>query len=272
MVNRSKVRGSVVWVAVTFALTAVSASRAMGHTLEELEQVLGKQEFYLELTNRQPPKFTLEDADGRSVSLDDFRGKVVVLDFIYASCREACPVQSDLVASIQEAVNATPMRDTVQFISITTDPERDTPDVLKSYGTVHGLDPANWVFLTSGPDRPTATRELGERYGLKFTRTEDGDFIHALVTHVIDKNGILRGRFHGLKFDPTNVILYVNALVNEDHPVVAKIGSPARSIAASQEPVSRSPFGRTWLWTALSVFGAAVAVLTIPLWRRLHDR
>ena len=51
-------------------------------------------------------------------------------------------------------VNQTPMRDRVSFIAITTDPKGDGPDVLKAYGAKQGLDPINFVFLTSGADKP----------------------------------------------------------------------------------------------------------------------
>jgi protein SCO1/2 len=114
-------------------------------------------------------------------------------------------------------VNQTPMKDQVQFVSITTDPENDTADVLRSYGPAHGLDPVNWVFLTSGSDRPSATREIAERYGHKFTKAEGGYQVHGVVTHVIDREGRWRANFHGLEFSPTNLVLFVNALVNDVH-------------------------------------------------------
>ncbi len=190
---------------------------AFAHSLEELEGELSARERYVQFVDYPAPDFALADADGREVRLSDFRGKVVVLNFIYASCPDVCPLHSERIAKIQEMVNGTPMRELVQFITITTDPERDTAAVLKDYGAVHGLDPVNWHFLTSGPEQPAATRELAERYGLKFTLTDDGYQMHGLVTHLIDKSGNLRARYHGLKFDPTNLVVHVNALTNDFH-------------------------------------------------------
>ncbi len=206
-------------VAVLVGLALVSTVRlpALAHSLEELEKELLERESYLEIVDRPAPDFTLQDAEGRAVGLADFRGKVVVLWFIYASCPDFCPLQSEKLAQVQEMANGTPMRDLVQFIAVTTDPERDTPDVLKGYGPAHGLDPVNWVFLTGGAERPAATRELAERYGLKFTPTENGYQMHGVVTHLIDKSGNLRGRYHGLKFEPVNFIVHLNALTNDDH-------------------------------------------------------
>lgn len=73
-----------------------------------------------------------------------------------------------------------------------------------------------WVFPTAGVDKPTATRELAERYGLKLAPEGDGELMHGVVTEIIAEKGRLRARFHGLKFDDTNLILYVNALANDD--------------------------------------------------------
>jgi protein SCO1/2 len=186
------------------------------HSLEELQGQLGDREKYFQPVGMQAPEFTLEDADGRAVALQDLRGKVVVLHFVYTSCPDVCPLHAEQIAKIQEMVNQTPMRELVQFVTITTDPEHDTPEVMREYGPAHGLDPVNWMFLTSGPDRPEdTTRKLAERFGHTFSKTENGYQVHGVVTHVIDREGQWRANFHGLKFEPTNLVVYVNALVND---------------------------------------------------------
>ena len=117
-------------------------------------------------------------------------------------------------------VNATPMKDQVRFLTITTDPARDVPEVLKAYGPVHGLDPTtNWSFLTSGPNKPEdTTRKLAEAFGHSFTVTDDGYQVHSVVTHVIDHGGKWVANFHGLGFEPTNLVLFINGLTNANVP------------------------------------------------------
>ena len=186
------------------------------HPGHDLDEVMGSKEQFFQAVDQPAPRFTLQDADGRRVSLEDLRGKVVVVHFIYAGCPDVCPLHAGLIAEVQEMVNRTPMQGMVQFISITTDPESDTPEVLKAYGPARGLDPLNWVFLTSGPDRPEdATRRLVERFGHRFGKAEDGYQVHAVVTHVIDQEGRWRANFHGLRFEPVNLVLYINGLTNE---------------------------------------------------------
>lgn len=200
---------------LTFLATLAPATSS-AHSLKELETMLGDRERYFQPIDKDAPRFHLQDADGRPFSRDDFAGKVVVLHFIYAGCPDVCPLHADRIAEIQAMVNQTPMKAQVQFVSITTDPKNDTPDVLRVYGGQHGLDPANWVFLTTLPDQSEdATRRLAERFGHKFMKTEDGYQTHGIVTHVIDKDGHWRANFHGLKFDPVNLVAFINALVND---------------------------------------------------------
>ncbi len=201
-------------VAGLFAFGSVPSA---AHSLKDLEGKLKKREAYAQIVHEAAAGFTLRDAHGRSVGLADFRGQVVVLNFVYTNCPDVCPLHSERIAEIQEMVNRTPMRDIVKFISITSDPTNDTPEVMKAYGPAHGLDPANWNFLTSGTDAPEATRDLARDYGLIFKLGDGGYQLHGVVTHLIDKSGILRAKYHGLKFHPTNFFLHVNALTNDDH-------------------------------------------------------
>lgn len=199
-----------------FAATSMPAS---AHSLKdkgELDRLMGDKEKFFQPFEKEAPSFSLQDADGNAVSRTDLRGKVVVLNFIYAGCPDVCPLHAEKIAEIQEMVNQTPMKDRVQFITITTDPKNDTPAVLRDYGPAHGLDPVNWVFLTTTPDQPEdTTRRLAEAHGHKFTKTEDGYQTHSVVTHIIDRQGQWRANFYGLRFEPTNMVLFINALVNE---------------------------------------------------------
>ncbi|MCH8113772.1 MAG: SCO family protein [Proteobacteria bacterium] len=213
------------------------------HSLEELERDLSGRERFVEIVNRPAPHFALEDAEGSLTDIGDLESKVVVLYFIYAFCPNVCPLQSSRVAEVQEIVNSTPLRDLVTFVAISTDPVRDTPPVLRAYAGSHGLDPVNFVFLTSGAKRPDLTREIADEYGLKFTPTDDGNFTHAVVTHVIDKEGMLRARYHGLNFDAANMALQIDALANDfdTHPIPVD-GFP---VVASN--------GRTGAWAAAAM-------------------
>ncbi len=192
-------------VGCSLVLTILMLAPAAAHSLREFETSLAGSEKYFQPIDKDAPAFTLQDADGRAV-----------LHFIYTNCPDVCPLHTERIAEIQDLINQSPVKQQVEFISITTDPSRDKGDVLRNYGHAHGLDPANWVFLTPKSDQPEdITRALAERFGHRFDKTEDGYQIHGIVTHVIDKEGRWRANFHGLQFEPTNLVVFVNALVND---------------------------------------------------------
>ena len=159
----------------------------------------------------------MRDDTGGAVALADFAGKVVVLNFLYTNCPDVCPLQSALIANLQAHINRAARGDMVRFITITTDPERDTPAVMRAYGAAQGLDRATWSFLTTDDEDGQATRTLARDYGLKFTPGDDGYLLHGVVTHVIDRYGTLRARYHGLRVDPVSIIDYINALATDSH-------------------------------------------------------
>ena len=83
----------------------------------------------------QAPDFTLVSQDGEPVSLRDFRGKVVAVAFIYTYCTDVCPMLTAHMASVQEKLGSA-FGPKIAFVSITVDPERDTPEVLKQYARI----------------------------------------------------------------------------------------------------------------------------------------
>ncbi len=141
--------------------------------------------------------FALTNQAGRLVSRADLAGKVWVADVIFTSCAGPCPRLSSLMAELQTAI---PPAEPVRFISITTDPDRDTPDVLARYGKRYAADPARWHFLTG----PRAQIGQAAVEALKFTvrdkdpaRRESATdlFIHSTVFVVVDRRGWVRGVF-----------------------------------------------------------------------------
>lgn len=204
-------------VALMAALLPILVTPVGAHSLEELESQLLGRDKYFQPVDQPAPSFTLINAADREVDLADYRGKVVILNFIYASCGDVCPLHSELMAQLQSMINISPMKGRVAFISITTDPSHDRGRLLTEYGEAQGLDLVNWTFLTSPADQPEdTTRKIAKAYGLEFTEVEAIQ-MHGLVTHVIDREGKLRGRFHGLSFEALSLVTFANALMNDTY-------------------------------------------------------
>jgi protein SCO1/2 len=93
------------------------------------------------------PEFSLTSQDGGHVTLADFRGKVVAVTFIYTFCTATCPVLTPMMSFVQDQLGPN-FGTKIAFVSISVDPERDTPEVLKEYGQAFGANLAGWAFLT----------------------------------------------------------------------------------------------------------------------------
>ena len=157
------------------------------------------------------PEFTLTNTDGGHLSLGDLRGRVVAVTFIYATCTDTCPLLTAKMAGMQKRLGPD-FGSKVRFVSITVDPERDTPSILAQYARNHGADPAGWVFLTG---TPVEILEVGRRYGTYAKKTERGDVDHTFLTSIVDQRGILRVQYIGIRFDPEEFLRDVRSLLRE---------------------------------------------------------
>jgi protein SCO1/2 len=157
------------------------------------------------------PDFALTSQDGKEVALQDFRGKVVAVAFIYASCPDVCPLLTDKMARVQEALGSD-FGSRIAFVSITTDPERDTPEVLKGYAEAFEADLAGWSFLTG---TPAAIREVAQRYGVAVAPAANGQVDHTLLTTLVDRQGAMRVQYLGSRFDEEEFRHDLLDLVNE---------------------------------------------------------
>ncbi len=140
------------------------------------------------------PNFTLLDQEGRAVAAGRFRGKKVVLNFIFTRCPIAtmCPAATLRMADLQKKAREAGAKD-FELVSVSLDPEYDTPGVLREYAEARGLDTSNWSFLT-GPD--AAVRQLLAQLGV--IREFEGNTIkHSLSTVLIDASGRITYRVDG---------------------------------------------------------------------------
>ena len=190
---------------VAAALLAIALARP----LDALCHEAGKQE---RLPAIGPaPEFDLTDQEGRRVALKELRGKVLAVTFIFASCADTCPLLTAKMAAVQDRLGAAFGPD-VRFVSITVDPERDTPEVLKGYATAHHANPAGWSFLTG---TPAEVRRIAGGYGVVYKKTPRGDVDHTFLTSLVDRGGTLRVQYMGVRFDPDELLRDLQGLSKE---------------------------------------------------------
>jgi protein SCO1/2 len=140
------------------------------------------------------PSFTLYNQDGRAVSFDTFRGKRVVLNFIFTRCPVAtmCPASTAKMIALQSAAKSAGVKN-LELVSISFDSAFDTPPVLKAYAQTRSIDISNFSFLT-GPE--SAIRDLLAQFGV-IAEPGENVFKHTLSTLLIGADGKILHRADG---------------------------------------------------------------------------
>jgi protein SCO1/2 len=139
------------------------------------------------------PDFSLIDQTDRAVTLHELKGRVWVADFIFTNCGGTCPVMTEKMRKLQEALPA----DT-RMVSFTVDPARDTSKALAAYAAEHGATRERWLFLTGDKQ---ALYDICIK-GFKLALQDDEGTPLEPITHstrfvLVDKEGQIRGYYSG---------------------------------------------------------------------------
>ncbi|KAF2509947.1 SCO family protein [Flavobacterium zhairuonense] len=157
------------------------------------------------LTIGPAPKFELTNQDGAKVSNETYKGKVYVLEFFFTTCPSICPKMNLSMLEIEKTFFGNP---NFGIVSITIDPNHDTPKVLKDHAKLLGVKSSNWNFLTG--DKATIMDLSNKGFNLYAGENDkvSGGFEHSGLFALIDKDGKIRCR----KDEFGNPILYYDGL------------------------------------------------------------
>jgi len=151
------------------------------------------------------PVFGLTNENGERISLDTYHGKPFVITFIFTRCPmpNFCPRMSKNFAELQSTIkNSSGAFAETKLLSVTIDPQNDTPAVLKDYGKAEGADPKIWNFATGDP---AETNELTHSFAV-YKQPEGGTISHGLTTALIDRKGNVVKLWRGNGWTPDEVI------------------------------------------------------------------
>ena len=133
------------------------------------------------------PAVALTDSSGRPFELASLRGKAVLVSFVFTTCTGNCPATTNNLVVVRNALERAGLWGTrVEFVSITLDPRRDTPEVLRDYAQLYRIDPASWHFLTGPTDRVLS---VVAAWGMWVRTTPTGTLDHPSRIFLVDPRG-----------------------------------------------------------------------------------
>ena len=163
------------------------------------------------------PDFKMKNQDGRTIHLNQFRGKKLLITFIYTRCPlpNFCPLVTHNFAVIDKKLNADPsMKGKTHLLCVSFDPEHDTPERLKAYGEQYiGNDAksafANWDFAV--PDK-TVLNEMAKFFDVGISNEPDQTITHTLSTTLVGRDGKVLRFYPGNEWTPEQVAGDVKSL------------------------------------------------------------
>ncbi len=151
------------------------------------------------------PNFTMINQNGKRFSFHQYRGSAVIVTFIYTRCPlpDYCPLMTDNFSELLAALKSEPEKyPAIRLLSITLDPEYDSPKVLREYAAAHSVDPALWDYATG---TKAEIKEIATFFGLQYW-TEGDQVIHSLRTAIIGPGGNLIKLYRGNEWKPSEIL------------------------------------------------------------------
>lgn len=139
------------------------------------------------------PDFDLVERSGQPLRRADLGGKVWIADFFYSTCPGPCPMLSSRLSDVQKALGNAPE---VRLVSISVDPEKDTPEVLKLYAQRFQAS-ERWLFATGDKAHIYALARDGFKLPIADAPAEGGVITHSTRLVLVDRSGTVRGFYDG---------------------------------------------------------------------------
>lgn len=141
------------------------------------------------------PAFRLVDQDNQPLTSEDLRGQFVIYTFTYTNCPEPCYNINETVKEIESRLDEVELDNIpVTFVTLSFDPERDTPEVLNAYANSVGADTAWWKFATT-PNQSLLKTIIGAGLETYYEKKEDGSFAFDPAFVLVDGLGIVRAEY-----------------------------------------------------------------------------
>jgi protein SCO1/2 len=164
---------------------------------------------------QKAPEFALTNQASAAVRLADLRGKVCLVSFIFTTCNGSCPATTHRMGQVQQELKTRGLLkgDRVRLLSITLDPVRDTPEVLRNYMRLYDADSATWNFLT-GP--PAEVAKVVAAWGMWARPAANGQLDHPSRIFLVDRQGQIR-EIYNLSFLKAAWVAEDIALLLDEH-------------------------------------------------------
>jgi protein SCO1/2 len=224
---------------------------------------------------RQVGEYTLRDREGKPVKLSDYRGKPLLVSFVYTGCFQVCPTTVRFLSKAVKVAQDALGRDKFNVVTIGFNLPFDSPGAMKQFAKQQGITLANWEFLS--PEAGTV-ESLTREFGFSYVATPGG-FDHLTQVTIVDSGGTIYRQVYGESFELPVLVAPLKELLTDSRspaPNLAALVERVRLLCTVYDPAS----GKYRLNYAVvleiligaSIFVAVIGFFANEWWRRRRSR
>jgi protein SCO1/2 len=259
------------WIGAAFAAVALGASAAQPapalpatppapRALDEAEALQAS----TAAIGRQLPEFTLRDRRDRPVALADYRGRPLLVSFIYTGCFQVCPMQTRALQQALQRLEPTFSPQQYRVVSIGFNQPFDSPTAMRAFSAQHGIGASHWEFLSPRAEDVPA---LTEAFGFRYAATPAG-FEHVLGVSIVDAEGRIRAQVLGDRLRPDQLGEPLRALLGgaplPPRAGLAGVVDRVRILCSVYDPAT-GRYRTDWK-LVLELVGGALFFISVPVY------
>lgn len=201
---------------VSIIMVACHDSNKTENDIEEKECCKKEANTNIEISKEIPDEslFNLtsdwKTQENKSIKIQSFQNKITIAAMVFTHCEGACPRIVSDIQRIEKSFTSEELK-SIQFLLISMDPERDTPERCKEFAKQYQLNP-NWTLISSSED---ATTEMANVLNVKVKKLSSGGFDHSNTIHVINQQGLITYQQNGLEQESEGTIESVKDLLTK---------------------------------------------------------
>lgn len=201
-------RSAIAWKVTMLSIPLVIAALLLLLRQAEVKQLRNRSI----ISYGKVPQFELINQEGRRFGFAQLKGKIWIADFIFTMCPGPCPMISSRMSELQKPLENTD----VHLVSVSVDPEHDTPEILRGYAKKLQAQPQRWDFLTGSKEAIYDLSRNGFKLAIADSSAEAGTPVHSTRMILVDRRGEIRGYYDALAPDAvTKLLADTNHLLRE---------------------------------------------------------
>jgi cytochrome oxidase Cu insertion factor (SCO1/SenC/PrrC family) len=199
------------------------------------------------------PRTAFTDQNGHRVTFDDLKGNAVAVAFVYTRCRDACPVITQKMGRVRDALGEGPFK----LVEITIDPQHDDRAAISAYARQYGIEAPGWLMLTGAP---LAVADFNRRMGIQTIESGPNEILHNDRIAIVASDGSVADLIDGSSWTPADLAAQIRYVAGKHASMLDRFDLALGKAAAYCGSVISGRSGIADVLASVAVFAAGIGL------------